>query len=179
MKVNKNRLKQIIKEELGKVTGNVSGADVKTAEALVPVFEQSPEIMAAVEQAIQEPEVRAALEQALEQAGGIQEGDVFAEPYKQRADTAQSVGFQTMLGGLAGGAAIMATPSIMSTLGASATFAALGFTAGPALIAVGVLAGLAMYKHGVKMGEKGRMPHKREYQKDFSPEELERIRGGS
>ena len=177
MRVTKRQLKQIIKEEWKKTMQEQGGDEMAQAEELAAVFKKSPAIMAAVEQAAQDPKVQAAAQEALSQSGTMQEDeDPMGTAYQKRADKA---GMGTAAGagiGLAGTAAMFA-PGALALVGqaaAATAVGALGLTAGPALMAIGMI---LMMKASDSQGEnanKAEFDHLRK-RTDFSDEEYKKM----
>ena len=157
MKITKSQLKQIIKEEIEATLSEKSaGPDIDMAkvEDLAATFEQSPVIMDAVEKAMADPKVQAALEK-LSSEGGLNEDswwpsgnlpskkDAYMKAYGKRADRARAA--KVALGGGtigAGGVATIMPAALMllaPSLAVSPAIVALGLTAGPALFAIGTI----------------------------------------
>ena len=131
MKITQSQLRKLIKEELKNALNE--NDDMEAAQELASVFQQSPRIMAAIEQALEDPDVIAAFEQAEAQEGlaeGVSDeypsgtgGPDFkkAARAKRGEDAAWATGLVGGAGGLAlslGGAAkALATSKAMVALG--------------------------------------------------------------
>jgi len=158
MKVTKRQLKQIIKEELEEALSERSDVpDAEEAEELAAVFEKSPVIMDAVEQAMQDPKVQAALEQASSMQEG---GDPYADAYRKRAKLSAAgiyaAGGGVGVGGSAAALGVMTVAQLMGFmphLAQTPAILALGIVAGPALMA---LAHIAANKFSQKAQENER-----------------------
>ena len=151
--------------------------EMAQAEELAALFQKSPAIMAAVEEAAQDPEVQAAAQEALAQGGTMQEHeDPMGTAYQKRADRA---GMGTAVGaglGISGTAAMFA-PGALALVGQAAAgtaVAALGFTAGPALMAIGMILMMKMDSAEGENRWKAEMPHLRK-RSDFSDEEYRKM----
>ena len=145
MKVTKSQLKRIIREELEEALSERSDVpDAEEAEELAAVFEKSPAIMDAVEQAMQDPKVQAALEQASSMQEG---GDPYADAYRKRAKLS-AAGIYASGAGMGVGGAAAATGALtvaqlmglMPHLAQTPAILALGIAAGPALMALAHIA---------------------------------------
>lgn len=179
MKITKTRLKRLIKEELEAVMQEQGGDEMAQAEELAAVFQKSPAIMAAVEQAAQDPKVQAAAQEALAQSGTMQEDeDSMGDAYRKRAEKA-GIGIATGGALATGGLAALFSPAVLATIGSAAaatsTIAALGFTAGPASLAVGMLLIAKYYSSRASDNRKVYTPSERS-RSDFSAEEYKKIR---
>ena len=166
-----------LSEEIEAVMQEQGGDEMAQVEELAAVFQKSPAIMAAVEQAAQDPQVQAAAQEALAQSGTMQEDeDPMGTAYQKRADRA---GMGTAAGagiGLAGTAAMFA-PGALALVGQAAAgtaVAALGFTAGPALMAIGMILMMKMDSAEGENRGKAEMPHLRK-RTDFSDEEYRKM----
>ena len=178
MKVTKRQLKNIIKEEIEAALNETApGPDMGEVEELAATFENSPVIMDAVEQAMQDPEVQAAAQEALAQSGTMQEDeDPMGTAYRKRADRA---GTGTALGaGIAiPGLAATLAPGALAMVGnaaAATAVGALGLTAGPALMAIGLIIMMKMDSAEGENRQKAEMPHLRK-RSDFSDEEYQKM----
>ena len=179
MKVTKRQLKQIIKEELeGTLSEQTPAPDMAEVEDLAATFENSPVIMDAVEQAMQDPEVQA----ALEQASSMQEGDdPYADAYAKRADRAAAGVYAG--GGIVGlGGALTITPAALfafaPALAVSPAIVALGITAGPALFAIGHLVATKFGEIESTNRTKAEVPSRRK-SSDFNYWDHEKMRAQS
>jgi uncharacterized BrkB/YihY/UPF0761 family membrane protein len=188
MKITKARLKSLIKEELEAVMQEQGGDEMAIAEELAAVFQKSPTIMAAVEQAAQDPKVQAAAQEALAQSGTMQEdedsmGDAYrkdsmGDAYRKRAEKT-GIGIATGGALATGGLAALFSPAVLTTIGSTAaatsTIGLLGFTAGPALLAVGMVVFMKYYEKRNSDNHKATFYSARSAS-DFSPEEYRKIR---
>ena len=66
-------------EEMGGSPRGITAQDIEKAPEMAEILKQSPEIMAAIEQAAKDPKVQAAVEQALAQADGLEEASFSAD----------------------------------------------------------------------------------------------------
>jgi len=177
MKVTKRQLKQIIKEEIEATMQEQGGGEMAQAEELAAVFQKSPAIMAAVEQAAQDPEVQAAAQEALSQSGTMQEDeDPMGTAYRKRADKA-GMGIAAGAGLTTSGLAATFSPAILAAVGnaaAATSVAALGLTAGPALLAVGMLLIMKAGSSRIDNNYKADNPSQRS-RSDFSDEEYKKM----
>ena len=177
MKVTKRQLKQIIKEELQATMQEQGGDEMAQAEELAAVFQKSPAIMAAVEQAAQDPKVQAAAQEALAQSGTMQEDeDPMGTAYRKRADRA-GTGTALGAGTATAGLAAMFAPAALAMVGnaaAATAVGALGLTAGPALMAIGLIIMMKMDSAEGESRQKAEMPSLRK-RSDFSDEEYKKM----
>ena len=125
MKITKNQLKQIIKEELEASLGESD--QMAKAQELAQVFAQSPLIMAAVKQASQDPKIQAAV------SGALAENYNFPGP-GQRPGPGQT---DPMSAKLTGGA--LAITTVAGLLSALPPMVALGITSGIGTTALAIL----------------------------------------
>ena len=177
MKVTKRQLKKIIKEEIEATLSEQGGGEMAQAEELAAVFQKSPAIMAAVEQAAQDPKVQAAAQEALSQSGTMQEDeDPMGTAYKKRADKA-GLGTAAGAGIAIPGLAATLAPAALAMVGnaaAATAVGALGLTAGPALMAIGIIIMMKMDSAEGENRQKAEMPHLRK-RSDFSDEEYKKM----
>jgi len=166
-----------INEELEAALSEQGGDEMAKAEELAAIFQKSPAIMAAVEQAAQDPKVQAAAQEALAQSGTMQEDeDPMGTAYQKRADTA-GMGVAAGAGIAIPGLAAALAPGALAMVGnaaAATAVGALGLTAGPALMAIGLI---IMMKASDSQGEnrgKAEMPHLRK-RTDFSDKEYQKM----
>lgn len=153
------------------------GPDSEIAAELAAVFQESPEIMAAVEKAAQDPKVQAAAEKALSQSGTMQEDeDPMGTAYRKRADKA-GMGVAAGAGLATSGLAATISPAALAAVGkaaAATSVGALGFTAGPALMAVGMLLIMKSATSRIDNNFKADNPNMRS-RADFSDEEYKKM----
>jgi hypothetical protein len=162
-----------INEELEAALSEQGGDEMAQAEELAAVFQKSPAIMAAVEQAAQDPKVQAAAQEALAQSGTMQEDeDPMGTAYRKRADKA-GMGIAAGAGLTTSGLAATFSPAILAAVGnaaAATSVAALGFTAGPALMAIGMILMMKASDSRTDSNFKADNPSQRS-RADFSDEE--------
>jgi len=137
MKLTQSQLRRIIKEELKNALNENN--EMEAAQELASVFQQSPRIMAAIEQALEDPDVIAALEQA-ETQEGLAEGGTDEHPWgtggpdfkkAARAKRGEDAALATGLVGGAAGAIGIPTAAVTGAIAATPAIVALGI-AGPA-----------------------------------------------
>ena len=121
MKITKNQLKQIIKEELEASLNE--GVQIEDALELAKVFAQSPQIMKAVKEASQDPKIQAAAKVALT------EDESFSGSGQTDSTSAK----------LTVGALRLAIPTVAGLLVGMPPVVALGITSGVAAAAVAIL----------------------------------------
>lgn len=178
MKFKKSELKQLIKEEIESVLSEEGAEpDMAEVEDLAATFEQSQVIMDAVEQAAQDPKVQAAAQEALAQSGTMQEDeDPMGTAYRKRADRA-GMGTAAGAGIAIPGLAATLAPAALAMVGnaaAATAVGAIGLTAGPALMAIGLIIMMKMDSAEGENRQKAEMPHLRK-RSDFSDEEYKKM----
>ena len=187
MKVTKRQLKKIIKEELeAALSEQGSGPDPAKAEEMAQVLSQSPDIMAAIKQAIQDPKVQAALEQAT--SGDMQEGmgeidhldfenDPVGQRYKSAAQSAsnmETAGYGVAALGMIAQLTPGAIAMIAGPLAVTSAMAGVGILGGFALSGVAVIAAQLFSSAEEDYVDKATNIHKRNPVKDFGQQDYEK-----
>ena len=158
MKVTKRQLKNIIREEIeSALSEQAAGPDMAEVEELAATFEQSPVIMAAIEQAMQDPKVQDGLQKAstMQEASNMRVDpsaepvdtglyrDKYSSAYEKRGDRAHLGKVALGGGAVSVGAVGTVAPAFLMAfapyLAVSPAMVALGITAGPALMAIGAI----------------------------------------
>ena len=129
MKINKTKLKQIIKEELEASLAEQDVPDTAAAEELAQALSQSPAVMAAVEQAAQNPEVQAKAGELSQQLQEDIKTDR-AEFYGAAGGGVGTAGLSVLMGQGLGISAAKAVPAVaalgLTTAGTGLLTAAIG-----------------------------------------------------